>query len=122
MGLAPRQLWGWTPETVTEYEYDADGRLVRSIQRTESAWDEDQYGLVAASADIESDLHSCGHPLSETTSWEADELNRHRTIIYEAGPPQACQACRVLQRKRKEYEDSGSVTPDQLWSVSKKKA
>lgn len=108
------------PETVTSYIYDSDGKLIESVSKTESAWNADQYGLVAALSDLETDLHVCGHPLSETTSWEADELNKEHTIVYEAKAPQACQACRVLNRKRREYEEAGTTSSEQLWSVSKK--
>jgi hypothetical protein len=64
-------------------------------------------------------MHSCGHPASETTSWAADELNPERTIRYSAEAPKACQACRTLHRKQKEFQDAGTMKPDLLWSVTK---
>lgn len=117
MGISPRELWGWTPRTFTEYEYDDDGKLLRTVSVTESAFDDENYQLAAAGFDLLADIHSCGHPLSETTSWAADEMNPERTIVYEAAPPAACQACRVLHRKQKEHDDAKTSRPDQVWSV-----
>lgn len=45
------------------------------------------------------DLHTCGHPLSETTEPEAEGR-------YTVGPPHRCHACDALEAKQAEYTDA----------------
>lgn len=48
-GSSPKAINGWTPTYVTDYEYDGDGRLVRSITRqVEPEWDDHSRALAEA--------------------------------------------------------------------------
>lgn len=100
-------MWGWEPATVTEYEHDEQGRVVRSTSRTEPEWDRTQHALVAALADLEADTCSgCGNPLSESMSPGADPENRDGTHFYEAGPPHRCHGCTARENRAKDYRDA----------------
>jgi hypothetical protein len=68
-------LGGWEPATITEYEYDDDGRLVRSITTREPEFsDEDVALLLAHMADVR-DTGRYGESLAEATSDRADPMN-----------------------------------------------
>ena len=56
---------GWEPATVTHYEYDDDGRLVRSVTVSEAEWSPEDVALLVASRQAERELGSHGIPLSE---------------------------------------------------------
>jgi hypothetical protein len=91
--------------------------LIRTTSTVEPEYDTESYDLLAALYDIEADQHSCGHPLSETTSWEADESNKDRSIVYEADAPLRCMACTVAARKQKEFEEAKALDSAQVWQV-----
>ncbi|NIL57084.1 hypothetical protein [Salinispora arenicola] len=86
-----REFRGWVPERVTEHEYDADGRIVRSAQWVESAWDEQQRGWMLALDAYEADLcPHCGGPSSVCQSADADRNNPRATWIYWPISPAEC--------------------------------
>ena len=56
------------------------------------------------------DLHSCGHPLSESTEPSAK---------YVAELPTRCYACDAIELKQEEYRDSPRPTA-LLWRASRR--
>jgi len=87
VGRAPRVLQGWEPEEVTAYEYDSDGRLVRSVTTRESEFDDEQRTLLLAIIDFESGIGAHGHPYAEAMSDEADPTNYGGHWRYEGVGP-----------------------------------
>lgn len=100
------------------HHYDDDGRLTYTVAEPE--WDEYERALVDAYLDWKADLHSCGHPLTET--------------LMEAGKPPAryqagftvCAACvalsnaqRAQEKKDAPVEKGGGVIAHaaRLWQV-----
>ena len=82
-----KEFDGWTPEWVTEYEYDAAGRLVRSVTRmAEPRWDERSQAEILALGRYRSLVHECGGYLPDTTAPDADER-------YKADEPVRCHLC-----------------------------
>ena len=85
----------------TVYEYDGQGRMVRSVSRAEPEWDLDQRGLMLALAEAErGECAGCGHPLGEST----DPKHEGR---YKVDPPTRCHSCTALQiayEKAKDYK------------------
>ena len=75
MGIAPRRLWGWEPKSTTEYEYDSDGRLIRSGTTRESEFDGEQVAYLIAIQEYERMFGQHGHPMHEATSEEANPTN-----------------------------------------------
>ena len=52
---------------MTRYEYDGDGRMVRSVSITESEWSADDRAFLIASRMAERELGPHGIPMSEAT-------------------------------------------------------
>jgi hypothetical protein len=107
LGVSLRRLEGWEPSTV--YEYDSDGRLLRSTP--ESEWSPEQLGWLVALDEYESGLcKQCGQMLSETTKIEHDFNNPFGTAFYEAAPgtPVQCHCCAALQRSER---DTNALNP-----------
>lgn len=67
--------------------------------RPEPEWDDEQQGWMIALGVYRADLHTCGHPLSETT----DPANEN---AYTADLPTRCHACTALDVKQQEYKDA----------------
>lgn len=80
MGVAPRRLWGWEPETRLVPE--GDGFRVER----EPEFDKEQYELLAALVEYEQSVDEFGFPLEESTSVKADPLNPDSDYMYEARP------------------------------------
>lgn len=57
---------------MTEYHYDADGRLEASVSRSEVEWDQEQLDLALAFDAFKRDLGPNGELLSEAVSDHAD--------------------------------------------------
>lgn len=86
--------------SVTVYEYDDDGRLVRSVTTHDPEFLDEDLGYGKAHRRNEMDLcPTCRMPLSETT----DPDNEGR---YEVPPPIRCHACTPIQHSMQEYKDS----------------
>ena len=66
MGVAPRRLWGWEPVEETAFEYDSEGRLVRTVTLRESEFTPEQVDLLLAAhlIDIEP-RDELGIPISQ---------------------------------------------------------
>lgn len=60
-------LSGWTPITVTRYEYDDAGRMVRSVSVTESEWSAEDRDVLVASQQYARSLNANGIPIDEAT-------------------------------------------------------
>jgi hypothetical protein len=94
---------GREPRSVTTFEYDGRGRLVRAITVREPEWLEEDRDWATA------DLHEqaskcssgCGLPLDETT----DPANEG---AYEAPLPTRCFACTTLSARQAEYKEDPS--------------
>lgn len=107
LGIAPRRLWGWEPATVTEHHYDDAGRLSRTVARPEPEFDTEQYGLMAALADLEADTcSSCGQPMSECMSADSDPDNRDASHSYVADLPNRCFATTARELRAKQYQEA----------------
>lgn len=66
---------GWEPATITEYEYDSDGRLARSITTQEPEFSDEDVALLLAHMANAHDIGRYGEALSEATSDRADPNN-----------------------------------------------
>jgi hypothetical protein len=85
--------------------YDDAGRMVAS--HAEPEWDPEQYALVAALADVETDECSqCGHPMSESMSPDSDPDRQDATHKYVALPAHRCHACTAREQQAESYKDS----------------
>lgn len=85
--------------SVTTYEYDDAGRLVRSITVHDAEWTDDDRACAQARRRNEADrCPGCGLPMSETT--DAKNMGG-----YEAPYPVQCFACTPLEKRKAEYED-----------------
>jgi len=60
---------------ITEYEYDDQGRLARSMTVTESPFDTEQVDLLLALSEYEKQLDPNGFPIAEATSEDANPEN-----------------------------------------------
>lgn len=56
---------GWEPAESTVFEYDAEGRLVRTVTTRESEWTRDEVALFVAARRVEADMGPHGVPWSE---------------------------------------------------------
>lgn len=61
----------WEPVTVTEFTYDSDGRLLRSVEQREPEFDEDDVNQLLALQAIRRDTGRYGESLSEAMSPQA---------------------------------------------------
>jgi YD repeat-containing protein len=97
----PRSLLlGRRRVSVTEYEYDDEGRLIRSVTTHDPEWSEEDLGFAKAHRRREAErCPGCGLPLSETTDPD-------REGEYEAPPPTRCHACTPLEHRKSEYRES----------------
>lgn len=87
------------------YEYDNNtGRLVRSVEWVESAWDEEQRGWMLALAEYEAGLCACcGGDPAVCQSPDADRNNPRATYIYWPLPPNECNIGTALKVGEKEF-------------------
>lgn len=87
MGISLRRFDGWEPAEETTYEYDGDGRLVRSVTTRETEWTEEEQDWMLALSEYRASLCpcGCGHPLRETAAQEG-------THEWTVPPPVRCLA------------------------------
>lgn len=114
LGVAPRRLWGWEPRELHEHEYDAEGRLVRTVVEREAEFDAEQWGMLGALAEYEAGLNEYGVPLAEATSKDADANNPKGKYRYVAHSFVDHAALAVLQAQREkdaEYKAAGAEDP-----------
>lgn len=106
-------LDGREPVEVTEYEYDAAGRLIRAVTTRESEWlPEDRAEALALAAYRASLCPSgCGQPVGESTSHYEDGPEYHA----KATTCRACAALAEAQRAEAEHADGTA----RLWHVTR---
>lgn len=93
-------LLGRQRKSVTEWEYDDEGRLVREVVTHDAEWTDEDLGYAKAWHRIELDrCPGCQLPLSETTDPDHEGA-------YEAPPPTRCHACTPLEHRKGEYTES----------------
>ena len=89
---------------------------MRSVTEREAEWDDESYELAAALLSHEADIHTCGHPLSESSSFDANPDNRDGKYRYEADDPVRCFACDAANAKQSQPEYSGdNFSPARVW-------
>lgn len=104
-------LLGRQRRSVTEYEYDDTGRLVRSVTVHDAEWTEEDRAWAQALRAHESRLcGGCGEHLEESTDPD---------VSWEAPLPVVCFACRALEKRRAEYQKP-DVEPGHLFRVVKR--
>ncbi|WP_346536940.1 hypothetical protein [Micromonospora sp. DPT] len=115
LGVSLKRFGGWEPVTVTEYEYDDDGRLLRSWSQPESEWDEQQQAWIQALVQHRAELCpcGCGQRYTDTTSPE------------ETGPVfvaerVVCRARLALLEEQKAAETQDIIGRARLWLVRKR--
>lgn len=92
-----RRWQGWEPRQTTAYEYDAGGRLIRSVTTREAEWDTDNRTWSVALLDHEASLcGDCGHSLVETTNPAYDGY-------YHVDEPARCYRCTAIAVKAEKY-------------------
>lgn len=73
LGIPRSKLEGREPATVTEYEYDEQGRVVRSVAVAEPSWTEQDYAEVLALGEYRDTLcPCCGLPAVKVNGHERD--------------------------------------------------
>jgi hypothetical protein len=85
-------LYGWEPKRTTEYEYDADGRLIRSVTTTEPEFTAAETSLLLYSRLQERSVNEYGIDRDIAT----DPANKHLfvaepTIDYSVAKVEAAQ-------------------------------
>ncbi|RUQ06685.1 hypothetical protein D8M34_06600 [Microbacterium sp. HSID17254] len=116
MRVSPRRLFGWEPSTVTTYEYDGSGRVVRAVTVQESEFsDWDVAALLADRAEAAVPRGPHGIPIADAT----DPANQYKFSVELPTTDFAARALHEAQeRYRKQYPDAdmGSL----LWRVERK--
>lgn len=122
LGISHRRLSGWEPATTTIYEYDEQGRMVRSVSVPESEWDDDQRALMIALQLYRDSLcPSCGLPLEETRDPLHDRDNPEATHVYVVTGHRRCHACTALMASDEEFRNptgDGMAAPNQPGAVA----
>lgn len=92
------------------YESDAWGRprrIVRTVEREETEWDDEQRDFMLALAELEAnECPGCGGWLPETTSPDADRNNRTGSHYYGVGAPTRCHRCTALSMARTKHTEA----------------
>jgi hypothetical protein len=103
---------GWTPERVTEYEHDEQGRVVRSTEYIESAWDEHERGLMLALAEWEATrCPMCGGDPAECQAPESDINNQFGKWAYHPDLPIECYRATAARKLKQDPEDRRALIP-----------
>ncbi|GAA4439369.1 hypothetical protein [Phytohabitans houttuyneae] len=100
------------PERTTEYEYDADGKLVRSREWVESAWDERQQALMLAYAEWEAArCPVCGGDPAECQDPLADKDNPRGKWVYWPKLPKVCHVGTAARLYNQKPDDKRALIP-----------
>ena len=115
LGVSLKRFGGWEPVTVTEYEYDAGGRLVRSWSQPESEWDDRQQAWMLALAQHRAEFCpcGCGQRYVDTTSPEEGGPQFHAERVV-------CRARLALLEEQKAAETTDIIGGARLWTVRKR--
>jgi len=113
-------LAGWEPVTVTHYEYDSDGRLVRSVSISEAEWSPDQVALLIASRQAELEIGPHGFSMVEAT----DPANAHAFVGQEAPTVDFARKAQLDKQdayyKKYDTKDNPVNRNGHIWGVKKK--
>ncbi|MEV4020164.1 hypothetical protein AB0J35_57780 [Nonomuraea angiospora] len=107
------RLLGREPRSVTRFEYDDGGRLVRAITVRESEWlEEDRDAALAELLEERARCPGpCGLPL-DTTVGQANDGK------FVAPPPYQCHACEAIIARQKEW--IGPDAADKIFHVRRR--
>ena len=114
LGVSLKRFGGWEPVTVTEYEYDAGGRLVRSWSQPESEWDDQQQAWMLALVQHRAELCPCGCG----QRW-ADVTSPEETGPVFVASRVVCRARLALLEAQKVAETQDIIGGARLWQVHK---
>jgi YD repeat-containing protein len=112
-GIPSSKLDGREPREVTEYEYDDEGRLTRSVTVREPEWTEQDVAERLALAEYRDSLCSCcGLPKNQVLIHERDAP---RFVVNK----QYCLARKALAEVQRAYMKSNKPTAAEalVWSV-----
>ena len=114
LGVSLRRFDGWEPTEVTEHEYDDAGRLVRSVSRRESEFDEEDRGWFLALALCRRlTCAGCGHWLPESTSTATED--------YQVDAPYRCGACTMLAMRQEQHSEKNQHMHATRWTVERRR-
>lgn len=109
-------MQGWEPRRFTDYVYDDEGRLVRSVTSVEPEWDDEQVALILAHLELDNDVGPHGQPMSEATSKLGDAKNPDGRWWYQASPPMIDYAQKALDEAHETYKKTlGKDEPFPSW-------
>ncbi|GHE47287.1 hypothetical protein GCM10017673_56410 [Streptosporangium violaceochromogenes] len=111
------EVLGRCAQATTEYVYDTDGRLARSVTTWEPRWlDEDLAWARAYLREKADGCPGCGLPMSETTAMQ-DGGPVHS---YTVPPPARCHACDARIKAQDEHTKRGTKREQALlWHVQR---
>ncbi|MFI9478134.1 hypothetical protein ACIG6B_30185 [Bacillus mobilis] len=115
LGVSLKRFGGWEPVTVTEYEYDEGGQLLRSWSQSESEWDEQQQAWIQALMQHRAEFCpcGCGQRWADTTSPEEGGVQFTADRVV-------CRARLALLETQKANETQDIIGGARLWSVRKR--
>lgn len=100
---------GSEPAEVTTYEYDDDGRLIRSTTVRESEWDDESRAYAEALVDLEqTSCPGCGQPLDECLS-DRHPPGTEPFTVYQVDKSR-CLSCTAIDIEREQLA-KGSYRP-----------
>lgn len=85
--MSERRLLGWEPTEYHDHEYDAAGRLLRTVVTREPEWDDYEREKLAALVQYEAEICACG--LHESVADEDPDLEL---------TPRRCPVCAGLEQ------------------------
>ena len=95
--MSLKRFMGWEPAVVVDHEYDEAGRLVRSVETTETEWDVEQRSWMQALAELAyQSCSGCGGFLQETLDPELEYVTEH---------PLRCHRCEALEIRRDQIRE-----------------
>lgn len=115
LGISVKRLDGWEPAEEHVHEYDGNDRLIRTVVRRESEWDDEQRGWMQAWLLYKANVHEpCGTYLPDATAPEAEEA-------WVAELPIRCHVCTRRSEAYKRADGQGLLHPEAvLWPVKRK--
>ncbi len=100
------------PDRVTEYEHDSDGRVIRSVEWVESAWDEQQRAWMLALAEYDANTcPHCGGPSEVCQSKDADRNNPRAQWIYWPVSPAECAVTTAMRLHKQDPDEARALIP-----------
>ena len=100
------------PERVTDHVHDAAGRVVRSIEYVESAWNEHERALMLALAEWEAiRCPHCGGDPEECQDPAADRNNPYGKWVYHPKPPIECHRGTAARKIQQKPDDNRALIP-----------